>query len=142
MEEQQIQSIQHYRKYGFEFSKVSEDTIVIKQERVLNGYVLNQKQLVEIAKSIFPDYHIKPAVYNLDVATVTIDWIEEKMKEYGIKRNDLIKQLAIDKSNLSLILSSNKELTKPMRALFFYYFLSYEINRDIRNDDNFMNMGN
>ena len=74
----------------------------------------------------------RSVVYSLNVDDITIDWIESKMQEFGIKRNDLIKQLAIDRSSLSLILSGKRELSKPMRATFFYYFLTYELNRDFR----------
>lgn len=135
--EQQIVSIRNYQKHGISISKVDEDTILIKQETLLNGYILNQKQLVDIAKSIFPDCNVKPIVYSLNVDTITIEWINTKLNEFGIKKNDLIKQLAIDKSSLSLILSGKRELSKPMRATFFYYFLTYEINKDVRNEFNF-----
>lgn len=54
------------------------------------------------------------------------------MEEFGIKRNDLIKQIAIDKSSLSELFSGNRGLTKSMRATFFYYFLVYKLNRDLR----------
>ena len=30
------------------------------------------------------------------------------------------------------IMSGKRELSKPMRATFFYYFLTYELNRDFR----------
>ena len=98
----------------------------------LNGYILNQKQLIERGKELYPDAKIIPVAYSLNVDDITIEWIESKMQEFGIKRNDLIKQLAIDRSSLSLIMSGKRELSKPMRATFFYYFLTYELNRDFR----------
>lgn len=111
-------------------------TVIIKQSKLINGYILNQKQLVERCKDIFSphgiDTIIVPAVFTLDVGTIDIKWIENRMLEFGIKRNDLVKQLAIDKSSLSLILSGKRELSKPMRATFFYYFMTYELNRDFR----------
>jgi len=136
--EKQAESLRNYQKHGIKISKVEEDTVVIKQETLLNGYILNQKQLVTIAKSIYPDYKIKPVVYSINVDKVTIEWINDKLNEFGIKNNDLVKQLTIDKATLTLYLSSNKELTKPIKALFFYYFLTYEINKAIRSDFNFI----
>ncbi len=56
------------------------------------------------------------------------------MKEFGIRRKDLIKQLAIDKSSLSLYLSGKRKMDKSLKAAFFYYFMNYEINRDLREE--------
>lgn len=86
----------------------------------------------ERAREVFPDAKILPVVYSLQVDNISIDWVESKMEEFGIKRNDLIKQLAIDKSSLSEMFSGNRGLTKSMKATFFYYFLTYELNRDLR----------
>lgn len=108
------------------------DTVKVSQSRLINGYILNQKQLIERGKEVFQNKKIIPVVYSLDVGSIDIGWIKKRMDEFGIKRNDLIKQLAIDKSSLSLILSGERELSKPMRATFFYYFLTYELNRDFR----------
>ncbi len=126
------QSIQNYKRMGIELELLSNDTVRIKQNRLVNGYILNQRQLIERAKEVFPDHKIIPVVYSLNVDEIDLEWIRAKMEEFGIKRNDLIKQLAIDKSSLSLLLSGKRELSKPMRATFFYYFLSFELNKDLR----------
>ncbi|WP_127846217.1 hypothetical protein [Psychroflexus aestuariivivens] len=129
---EQKQSILNYKKAGIDIEVMGEDKVKITQSKLVNGYILNQKQLVNRAKEIFPEYKIVPVVFSLNVNQVNIEWIENRMKEFGIKRNDLIKQLAIDKSSLSLILSGKRDLSKPMRATFFFYFLTYELNRDFR----------
>lgn len=127
-----MNSIINYRKAGIDIEVLNEDTVKISQTKLVNGYILNQKELIERGKDLYPDKKIIPVVFSLDVEGITLEWIEAKMKEFGIKRNDLIKQLAIDRSSLSLILSGKRELSKPMRATFFYYFLTYELNRDFR----------
>ena len=124
------QSITGYDRLGISIEPLQDGTVKVTQSRLINGYILNQKQLIERGKEVYPDAKIIPVVYSLN--DITIDWIESKMQEFGIKRNDLIKQLAIDRSSLSLILSGKRELSKPMRATFFYYFLTYELNRDFR----------
>lgn len=126
------QSIMGYNRLGINIEPLEDGTVKVTQSRLINGYILNQKQLIERGKEIYPDAKIIPVVYSLNVDDITIDWIESKMREFGIKRNDLIKQLAIDRSSLSLVLSGKRELSKPMRATFFYYFLTYELNRDFR----------
>lgn len=110
--------------------------VKIKQERLINGFILTQKQLVERANEVFKFYwfpiQIVPVVYSLNVDDITLDWILSKMKTFGVSRKDLIKQLAIDKSSLSLKLSGERALSKLDKAAFFYYFLVYELNRDFR----------
>lgn len=128
----QNKSIANYRAFGIDVEILEDNQIKITQSRLVNGYILNQKQLVERAKEIFPDAKIIPVVYSLQVDEIDIEWIKQQMEEFGIKRKDLIKQLAIDKSSLSEMFSGNRGLTKSMRATFFYYFLTYKLNRDLR----------
>lgn len=127
-----MNSITNYKKAGISIEVLDDSTVKVSQTRLVNGYILNQKELIERGKDIYPDKKIIPVVFSLNVEDITLDWIEAKMTEFGIKRNDLIKQLAIDRSSLSLIMSGKRELSKPMRATFFYYFLTYELNRDFR----------
>lgn len=128
----QQQSIDNYRRFGLEMEVLNDDKVKIAQTRLINGYILNQNQLVKRAKEIFPKAKIIPVVYSLDVSEITLDWIDDKMREFGIKRKDLIKQMAIDESSLSLYLSGKRKIDKSQRAAFFYYFLTYELNRDFR----------
>jgi hypothetical protein len=134
-------SISTYAAAGINVEVVAFDgltaLVVIGQSNLINGYILNNKELHDRAKEIFSGidvikFKITPSVFSLNVDDITTQWIESKMEEFGVNRKDLVKQLAIDKSSLSLILSGHRELSKPMRATFFYYFLTYELNRDFR----------
>ncbi|MFA7616927.1 MAG: hypothetical protein WCY16_10145 [Weeksellaceae bacterium] len=133
---QQLLSISNYKKVGIEI-ELDGDIVKITQKRLFNGYILNQKQLIERAREIFPDMKVHPVAFSLDVSQITTEWIESRMKEFGIKRNDLIKQLALDKSYLSLLFADEDNprkinLSRQVRSMFFYYFLTYELNRDFR----------
>lgn len=127
-------SIKNYRMAGIDIEILDDNTVKITQSRLLNGYILNNKQLYDRAREVFPDKGIKiiPVVYSLNVEDIDVAWINSKMEEFGIHRNDLIKQLAIDKSTLSLYFSGARGLTQTAKAAFFYYFLTYELNRDLR----------
>lgn len=134
---EQKAQIQGYRRLGIEIELLDNESVLISQKQLKNGYILNQKQLHERAKEIFPDKHIIPNVFSLGVEDITIDWIEAKMLEFGIKRNDFVNQLALTKSYISLLFTNKNNdrkinLSKPMKAMFFYYFLTYELNRDFR----------
>ena len=135
-----FRSISNYARMGIdiEILDVEEDTIKVKisQKRLINGYILNQKQLIERAKKAFEPTGLKtiviPSVFSLDVSTISTGWIAQKMRQFGIKRNDIIKQLAIDKSSLSLYLSGDRKMNKLVKSAFFFYFLTYEINTGLR----------
>ena len=129
-------SISNYRRAGIDIEIIDEKTVKIIQARLLNGYILNTKQLYDRAKEVFAgcDVKIVPVVYSFNADDVTPGWINDKMIEFGIHRNDLIKQLVIDKARLSLYLSGGRGLTHTAKAAFYYYFLTYELNRDLRDN--------
>ena len=134
------ESISNYSRMGIkiELLEIEENTAIVKiqQKRLINNYMLNQNQLIERVHQVFEPTGLKtkvdPMVYFIDPEIVDLDWINSKMTEFGIKRNDLIKQLAIDKSSLSLLFSGKGKMNKLVKAAFYYYFLTYELNRDFR----------
>lgn len=97
-----LRSFDNYRRMGIDIEVLDEDTVKIAQKQLFNGYMLNQKQLVERVKKVFEGQKIKvvPVVYCLDLSEIDINWVQDMMLEHGIKRKDLIKQMAIDKSSL------------------------------------------
>jgi len=132
-------SIQNYRRMGIDIEVLENNFIKITQARLINGIILNKKELHYRARKIFPDkiFKIIPVVYSPNLKEITQEWIYAKMDEFGIKRKDLAKQLSLDSSYLSLLFADKSNprkinFSKPMKALFFYYFLSYELNRDLR----------
>ncbi len=133
LNQEQKESIQNYKKLGIEF-ECENDIVKVFQKRLLNGYILNQKQLIERAKEVFPNEKIQPNVFSLNVSEITTEWIQERMREFGIKRNDLAKQIALDKFYINKLFSDEKpHLSKETKALFYYYFLTYELNYNFRN---------
>ena len=114
----------------------TEAKVKVIQKTAYNGYLLNQQQLVERVRKVFAPTGLKvnfyPEVWALDIAQITLEWIEEQRKEFGLKRKDIMQQLNIDKSSLSLLLSGKTQLSKRTKACFYYYFLYYVLNRDFR----------
>ncbi len=120
-----------YAKAGIAITELDETTVKVHQVDT-DGYLLTQKQLVERGKKLYPGKTIIPVVYSLSVDSITPDWVKEQMKRYGIYQKDLVKQLAINKSTISKYLSGAVGMTKSVRALFFYYFLTFEQNNLFR----------
>ncbi|WP_051935872.1 hypothetical protein [Salegentibacter sp. Hel_I_6] len=132
LDKSQLESIKNYAKAGIEITVVDEETVKIDQVKLINGFILSNKELHQRARAIFPKHKIIPVVFNLDVSTITIDWIEQKMKEFGLNKKDLSRQLAIKKEEVSLYFSKKKKMEYTLKAAFYYYFLSYELNKSLR----------
>ena len=121
---------------GIDVSTPAENNVVtVTEKRLLNGWLLNQEQLRVFGRTVYPErkFKIRAEVYQLDLEQITVEWIKEQMEELGIKRYDIIRQLAIDKSSLSLILSGKRGLSNTMKVAFFYYFNSYLLTELHRN---------
>lgn len=113
-----VNQINKELKLGFIISvlEVTEDLLVVKvfQKEIKNGMVLTQKQLVAKGKEVFKNIkgtiRIRPLTFTLDIREITPYWIKNRMKILGIKRNDVIPYLHIDKSTLSLPKWLKKEI--------------------------------
>lgn len=127
-------SIGRYKAAGIHIEVNEEEKIVkITQKELINGYILTNKELFQRARELFDkDYKIMPIVFSLDLSEITVDWIQDQMNDLGIKPKDIISQLGVDKSSLSLYLSGKIKMNKLVRSSFYYYFLVYKINRDLR----------
>ena len=91
---------------------------------------LSEKELIERTQAVFDGIipaeakiRVRPVSFGtIDLNRFSIDIIEEKMQELGLKPKDLVHLLNINKSSLSLMLSKERGLTKPSKAMFYYLF--------------------
>jgi len=130
--ENQRSSIQNYKRLGIDIDVIDENTIKITQAKLINGILLNQKELHQRAREIFPEKNIIPVVFTLDLKSITKKWILSELEKYGIHKNDLIKQLAFTKEQVQKLFSETTQLDNTTKTIFFYYLLSYQQNRNIR----------
>ena len=125
------QRIANYRKAGISIEVLENiegiPVVLVKQEKLINGYILNQKQLVARAKRVFAPQkiHVKPAVFSLNVSHITPQWIMEKQKEFEVKTTDLVKQLAIDKTTLKKNSSRNIYPVKEYKSCVLLLLFSF-----------------
>lgn len=127
--------IGQYRAVGIEFREKPDDYIVVQQMRIdPNGWMLTQRELVERARTVYPDkkYKILPVTYALELGDITAEWVCEQMRAYGLRPKDLVRQLGITQSEVSLFTTGKRAMTRAIRSMFYYYFLSYQLNRDLR----------
>lgn len=113
--------------------------IRVEQRKLINNWILSQKDLVTRAKDLFKDIlpdavrlHYVALTFNPNLDEIDIQWVEERMTKYSLVKNDIIKHLNIDKATLSLFFSGERGLTKSQKSAFLYYFMVFEINRDLR----------
>jgi hypothetical protein len=131
----QKEAILHYARLGIVIEPL-DDVILVKQKHLMNGLILTQKELIQRARSVFPVGIIKPSTFSLQLDKIDLPWVNKEMLELGLKRNDLIKLLGFDKSSLSLILSGNREMTRSMKAGFFYLFQLMRLRNSVSEEMN------
>lgn len=130
--EAQKKSISNYKRMGIALEFHESDKVEVRQVRLLNDYILNQQQLKERGKEVFPDAMIVPITYTPQLDHIDAEWIGNKMKEFGLDETDLSKQLAIAETELSNILNGSFVLDSSQKTTFYFYFMTYELNRDFR----------
>jgi hypothetical protein len=123
----------HRRMSNIEFKilSVSDNDIVVQvaQGKHLSGNYADQKTLAqrgkELFKPFFPTYdiHVHATEY-FEPATsaVTPEWINKQMTDHGIKLKDLVKETGIDKTNLSAWINGLREMSQPVKAMFYFFF--------------------
>ena len=116
--------------FGVEYKMLEDGRMKVSQTELKTAKILTQKELVTLGKQAFPELKIVPSVFSLNLDTITVDWILERMDRYNIKARDICKHLAFNKSELSKILSGNISLSKKAKAAFFFYFRNFELMED------------
>lgn len=133
-------SEQNYKRFAriyFQVLEYTDTELIVKVWQVENASdnYLSGKELIERAKDVFkpviPDgvrIHVRPVPFQKDdLKDFDISSVEKKMVELNLQAKDLVKLLDIDKSSLSLILNENRGLSKPHKAMFYYFFKYYEL---------------
>ena len=129
-----------YTGISVDILEVNDSTIKVRveQKELKNNFILNQRELVGRAATVLAPLENKFKIqfivltYQPSFNELDAGWINDKLSSFKLSRNDLIKQMGIDKSTLSVLLSGEKQLTRFQRAAFYYYFMTYELNRDFR----------
>jgi hypothetical protein len=125
----------NYRRFAriyFQINSFENNEIVIKvwqtEDEDIEQY-LSAKELISRTKEVFnmiPEgvkLHIRPIPFNPDDLTkFTTEKIQNEMENLGLKPKDLVKLVCIDKSTISQILSSDRNLSRPSKAMFYYLF--------------------
>lgn len=109
----------------------SELVVRITQGKNLAGKYLTAKELRDRAKDLFAVFfpnlaiHVHAVEYKEPVVSaVDHKWVNEQMKQLGIRAKDIVDDTGIIKTSISAWLSGNKPMSQIAKAFFYYYFLS------------------
>lgn len=122
----------HRRYSNIEF-KVIESTpdklvLSVRQGKSNAENYFDAKRLVEIGKETFVDLgqwktiHAGPTPFQpAPPEIVTAEWIQDRMKERGLKVKDVSRALGVDSHTISAYKGGLKPLSGVVRAMFYYY---------------------
>ena len=133
MRETQLTNL--YKTMGIDMEILPDGKVKVEQVTDTNGILLNQYDLRQRGKQVFPNRHIVPKVFFLDTDVVTPLWIQSKMAEVGIYQRDLSRQIGMDETVVSKLINGKRPMTRAVQALFYYYFTLYEVTRDTRQEE-------
>lgn len=131
----EIQLTNLYKTMGIDMELLPDGKVKVEQVTDTNGILLNQYDLRQRGKQVFPNRHIVPKVFFLDTDVVTPLWIQSKMAEVGIYQRDLSRQIGMDETVVSKLINGKRPMTRAVQALFYYYFTLYEVTRDTRQEE-------
>ena len=131
----------NYKRFArvyFQILEFAHGALVVKVWQLDNPAkrYLTSKELIDRTKEVFNGdilpsdvkLHVRPVPFEKDdLKAFTVEKIDAKMHELGLKPKDLVRMLDIDKSTLSLILNKNRELTRASKAMFYYLFKNLEM---------------
>lgn len=134
--EQKAQAHLRYSNISFNVMKVDDKEVIIQtvQLKQLSENYADADRLVKVTESVF-----SPMLYGRKLKVgakpyvpapaddVTPQWIRDHMAKQHLKASDLEVLLGIDKSTLSLYLSGKRELSRPVKSMFFYFFAYNEL---------------
>lgn len=122
-----------YKASGIDFEELGDNQIRVTQREFKGFRIFNQRELVERARSLYPDkkYKIVPITFPLQVAQVTPEWIQEQMKLYHVRTKDLINQLALGSSGVSIAINGTRPIAPSTKALFYYYFATKRLGAEL-----------
>lgn len=125
----------NYRRHlsvGVDILEVDGNTVTVRveQSRKLTEQVFEPKELIEKAKEVLSHipagrfkYQFRPLVWKGEgLDSVDADWVKRRMKERGLKQEELAAAMGSDKHVISKLLGGKYGFTTAWKAAFWYYF--------------------
>ena len=107
-----------------------------EQKEAVNERILTKTELSERVREMFAgeipaDWTLTVSAVNFDrrdIAAVDADWITGNMQRLGLRAKDIVNHMGLDKSEASLILAGERNLSKLGKAAFYYFIKYHEMS--------------
>lgn len=137
IDKMEIAALQHRRHANitFKFLEASKENVVIQvtQAKSAAGNYFPRNRLADIVTETFGRFFKDRKIFARPMPfqepepdKVDHKWIEAKMLNTGTRLKDIASETGLDYSQLSSLVSGNRPLSQPMKALFYYYFRTKE----------------
>ncbi len=120
---------QRYSNITFKIINAYADELHVRAEQGFSaaGNYANQDTLITRIRELFgitgKTIFTHPVCYqNPEAQTIDHKWIQTQMFELGIKLKTIAEETGIERSNVSGYINGERELTKPVKAMFYFYF--------------------
>lgn len=128
-------ALQYKRHSSITFKIISIEkkkvTIQVAQGKSYTAIYHPVKRLVEIVKETFERFfegykiQVQPIPFvPSDADTVDAAWVQKQMLDKSIRLKQIASDTGIEYTQLSACINDKRALSQPMKALFWYYFLS------------------
>lgn len=124
---EQLKGIDALHRKGIVLEFINENECIIKQIEIKHA-LYNQKQIHRMGRELFNDVHFKSVTYKINFKEITVEKVLKQLEIYGIKRNDLIKNLGLTFDRVNTIYSGNTFLTPIEKSMFFYYLQTLKLS--------------
>lgn len=138
--EQKAVYYMRYSNITFNVMTVDEKIVIVQtvQLKPFSENYADAKKLVKITEELFSTVlygrklriGAKPFV-EAPADVVTVQYIKDRMAKMKLKATDLELLLGIDKSTLSLYFNHKRELTRGIKSMFYYFFMSEDLKRKL-----------
>lgn len=122
---------QRFSRITFKIMSVKDGvvTVLTTQGKSPQDNHVDAKRLVEITKELFAErcngmvLHVGTVPYVASpTEVVSTDWLRQQMSRHKLALKAMAADTGINKSSLSSVITGDKPLSDPMRAMFYYYF--------------------
>lgn len=130
-----------HRRYSSIFFKIKSNTpdkmeVQVRQEKALSNNYATKERLIEIGIETFGQHFGNKKLYMhampykapaIDI--VTPEWVDDQIRELGVKGRHVAKDLDLSPSELSAYINGHRNLSKRAKAMFYYYFKYISTNQ-------------
>jgi hypothetical protein len=117
----------------FKILEIQDNSLVVRvsQGKHMSENYADKATLVNRARELFepffPTLKIHPQANPYEpnpISKIDSMWIKKQMDVLDLRVTDIVKDTGVDKTNISAWANGKREMSQPVKAMFFHYFNS------------------